>query len=91
MNLGFIILTQRAKKCEKSGNMMGFDSKSFGQRRSTGKALAFVFCDKDGVIFTNYTQQRKLMRGDYYCYLLTKFPTKIVEIRREKSSKGSLF
>jgi hypothetical protein len=72
MKLGFLVKSQRAKKFQKSENMLILDLKHFSSRKSVGKVFASVFWDKDGVIFKDYMQQGKSITGDCYCSLLRK-------------------
>jgi hypothetical protein len=84
-------MTQRPKKCQKNGNMLVLDPKSFECARSATKVLASIFWNKDGVILTDYMKQGKSITRDCCYSFLIKLRTKIVKLCRTKLSKGALF
>jgi histone-lysine N-methyltransferase SETMAR len=48
---------------------------------STGKVMASVFWDTEGILFTDYLKKGKTITGEYYSNLLTRLDEKIREKR----------
>ena len=65
--------------------------KKFRTQKSTGKVMAPVFWDKEGIIIIDYLQKGKTINADYYTSLLEQLKQKLKEKRRGKLSKGVCF
>jgi hypothetical protein len=53
--------------------------------------MASVFWDAEGILFINYLEKGKTMRGKYYSHLLTRLDEKIREKRPSLQKKKSSF
>jgi len=57
---------------------------------STGKVMASVFWDTEGILFTDYLKKGKTITGEYYSNLLTRLDEKIREKSRGLQKKKCL-
>lgn len=62
--------------------------KKFLVKKSTGKVLASVFCDKDGINLMDYFKNNKTITRSYYTELVIILLEKIVKSRLRKFAKG---
>ena len=64
--------------------------KKFKTQPSTGKVMATVFWDAQGVIMLDFLAKKSTITGAYYANLLDQLKTAVREKRRGKLSKGIL-
>jgi histone-lysine N-methyltransferase SETMAR len=58
---------------------------------SAGKVMASVFWDAKGILFIDYLQKGKTIKGEYYANLLNRLKTAIAEKRPGMNKKKVLF
>jgi hypothetical protein len=59
--------------------------------QSTGKVMASVCWDAEGILFIGYLEKGKTITGEYYSNLLTRLDEKICEKRPGKKKKKIIF
>ena len=60
------------------------------QVRSAGKIMVIIFCNKDGVLLTEYLPCGTTINGPSYTSIIERLRSAIVEKRRGKVSRGEL-
>ena len=65
--------------------------KKFRVQKSTGKVLASIFWDQDGILLIDYLPKGQTINADYYSSLLVQLNDIFKEKRRRKVTKGVLF
>ena len=60
-------------------------------QKSTGKALASIFWDQDGILLIDYFPKDQTINAEYYSSLLVQLKDILKEKRRGKVTKGVLF
>jgi histone-lysine N-methyltransferase SETMAR len=58
---------------------------------SSGKVMASVFWDAEGILFIDYLEKGKTVTGEYYSNLLTRLDDKIREKRSGLQKKNIIF
>jgi len=61
--------------------------KKFQVQKSTGKVLALIFWDQDGILLIDYLPKGQTINAEYYSSLLVQ----LKNIRQGKVTKGVLF
>ena len=87
---GFITLTQSQKCKAFDGSTLAHPPKKFKRASSTGKAMASIFWDSQGVIMIYYLQQGRTINGAYYAAELRHLRQEIARKRRGKLTRGVL-
>ena len=64
--------------------------KKFRVQKSTGKVLASVFWDQDGILLIDYLPKGQTINAEYYSSLLVQLKDILKEKRREKVAKRGL-
>jgi len=65
--------------------------KKFRVQKSTGKVLASIFWDEDGILLTDYLPKSQTINAEYYSFLLVQLKDNLKEKRRAKPTIGILF
>jgi len=65
--------------------------KKFQVQKSTGKALALIFWDQDGILLTDYLPKGHTINVEYYLSLLVQLKDILKEKCHGKVTKGVLF
>jgi len=65
--------------------------KKFGVQKSTGKFLASIFWDQDGILLIDYLPKGQTINAEYYTSLLVQLKDILKEKRRGEVTKGVLF
>ena len=65
--------------------------KKFRVQKSSGKVLASIFLDENGILFTDYLPKGQTINAQYYLSLLVQLKDILKEKRRGKFTKGVLF
>jgi len=65
--------------------------KKFRVQKSTGKVLASIFWDQDGIFLIHYLPKGQTINEEYYSFLLVQLKDILKEKRRGKVTKGVLF
>jgi len=65
--------------------------KKFRLQKSSGKILASIFWDHDGILLVDYLQKGQTINEEYYSLLLVKLKDILKEKPRGKFTKGVLF
>ena len=65
--------------------------KIFRLQKSTGKILASVFCDQDGILLIDYLPKGQTINAEYYASLLVQLMDILMEKRRGKVTKDVMF
>jgi len=65
--------------------------KKFRVQISTGKVLASMFCDQEGILPIDYLPKGQTINAEYYSSLLVQLKDILKEKRRRKVTKGVLF
>jgi len=60
-------------------------------QKSTGKVLASISWDQDGILLIDYLPKGQTINAEYYSSLLVQLKDILKEKRREKFTKGVLF
>jgi len=63
----------------------------FRVQKSTGKFLASIFWDQDGILLINYLPKSQAINAEYYSSLLVQLKDILNEKRRAKITNGVLF
>jgi len=66
-------------------------SKKFRVQKSTGKFLALIFWDQDGILLIDYLQKGQTFSAEYYSSLLVQLKDILKEKLRGNVTKGVLF
>jgi len=66
-------------------------SKKFRVQKSTGKVLASIFWDQNGILLIDYLPKGQTINVEYYSSLLVQLKDILKEKRRGKVTKGVLF
>ena len=64
--------------------------KKFRVQKSTGKVLASIFWDQDGILLTDYLPKGQTINAEYYSSPLVQLKDILKEKRRGKVTKGVL-
>jgi len=64
--------------------------KKFQVQKSTGKVLASIFWDQDGILLIDYLSKGQTINAEYYLSLLVQLKDILKEKRRGKVTKGVL-
>jgi len=65
--------------------------KIFRVQKSTGKVLASIFWDRDGIFLIDYLPKGQIINAEYYSSLLMQLKDILKEKRRGKFTKAVLF
>jgi len=65
--------------------------KEFRVQKSTGKFLASIFWDEDGILFIDYLPKGQTINSEYYSSLSVQMKDILKDKRRGKFTKGVLF
>jgi len=65
--------------------------KKFRVQKSTGKVLASIFCDQDGILLFDYLPKGQTINAEYYSSPLVQLMDILKDKRRGKITKGVLF
>jgi len=65
--------------------------KNFRVQKSTGKVLALIFWDQDGILLIDYLPKGQNINAEYYSSLLVQLKDILKEKRSGKVTKGVLF
>ena len=79
---------QKSMKWWHSGSLC---PKKFRVLKSTGKVLASIFWDQDGILHIDYLPKGQTINAEYYSSLLVRLKSILKEKRRGKVIKGVLF
>jgi len=60
-------------------------------QKSTGKVLAWILCDQDGILHIDYLPKARTINAEYYLSLLVQLKDILKEKRRREVAKGVLF
>jgi len=63
----------------------------FRVQKSTGKFLASIFWDQDGILLNDYLPKGQIINAEYYAYLLVQLKDILKEKCCRKFTKGVLF
>jgi len=66
-------------------------SKKFRVQKSTGKILASIFWDQDGILLIDYLPKHQTINAEYYSSLLVQLKDILKEKCRRKFARGFLF
>jgi len=66
-------------------------SRKFRVQKSSGKVLASIFWDQDGILLIDYLPKGQTINAEYYSPLLVQLKDILKEKRRRKFTKGVLF
>jgi len=79
---------QQSLKWQHSGSP---HPQKFQVQKSTGKVLASIFWDQDGILLIDYLPKGQTINAEYYSYLLVQLKDILKENRRRKVTKAVLF
>jgi len=65
--------------------------KKFRVQKSSGKVVASIFWDQDGILLIDYLRKNQTINAEYYTSLLVQLKDILKEKRRGKVTKGVLF
>jgi len=85
-------MTRRQSNNEWSGGIAAHPApKEFRVQKSTGKVLASIFWDQDGILRIDYLPKGQFINTEYYSSLLVQMKDILKEKRRGNFTKGVLF
>jgi histone-lysine N-methyltransferase SETMAR len=87
----YICKIQRPKNNPRNRDSGSSHPKKIKTQKSSGKVLASVFWDKDGISLVVHVENGATITAKYYVALLDKLKQQLVSKRRGKLSKGMLF
>ena len=64
--------------------------KKFRVQKSSGKVLASIFWDQDGILLIGYLPKGRTINAKYFSFLLVQLKDILKEKRRRKITKGGL-
>ena len=65
--------------------------KKFQVQKSSGRVLASIFCDQDGILLIDYLPKGQTINAEYYSSLVVQMKDILKEKRRRNVTKGVLF
>ena len=86
-------MTRRQSNSQWSGGIAAHPAhpKKFRVQKSTGKFLASIFWDQDGILLIDYIPNGQTINVEYYSSLLMELKDTLKEKRCAKVTKGVLF
>jgi len=85
-------MTRRQRNNQWSGGIAAHPAtKKFRVQKSSGKVLASIFWDQDGILLIDYLLKGQTINAEYYSSLLAQLKDILKEKRRWKVTKGVLF
>jgi len=86
-------MTRRQSNSQWSGGIAAHPAhpKKFRVQKSTGKFLASIFWDQDGIFLIDYLPKGQTIHAEYYLFLLVQLKDILKEKRSGKVTKGVSF